>query len=277
MLPFKGFLLSEGVHDPAKLKAIFLAGGPGSGKSTVVDKVRGDLGYKTVNSDDIFEKGMKKAGLDPKMPESEREKRDVVRSRAKELTAKRAAAYQKGRLGMVIDGTGKDFDEIKKKSEHLRSLGYDTHMIFVNTSLDVAHKRNKARARSVPDDVVTHSWHKVQDNMGKFQQHFGPENFNIIDNSEDTPHSRETMQTVVGRRQRTSPDSEAIKNLHKKIRNISTKEVQNPAGKEWIRSNLQTQKTKAKKSVEKAPLPPVENKRPEGDEAGFKPHTLDIS
>ena len=131
---------------------------------------------------------MKKAGLDPKMPESEKEKRDVVRSRAKELTAKRAAAYQKGRLGMVIDGTGKDFDEIKKKSEHLRSLGYDTHMIFVNTSLDVAHKRNKARARSVPDDVVTHSWHKVQDNMGKFQQHFGPENFNIIDNSEDTPH-----------------------------------------------------------------------------------------
>ena len=256
MLPFKGFLLSEGVHDPAKLKAIFLAGGPGSGKSTVVDKVRGDLGYKTVNSDDIFEKGMKKAGLDPKMPESERERRDVVRSRAKELTAKRAASYQKGRLGMVIDGTGKDFDEIKKKSEHLRSLGYDTHMIFVNTSLDVAHKRNKARARSVPDDIVTNSWNQVQNNMGKFQQHFSPEKFHVIDNSSD------------------QSDDEALNNLHKKVRKIATREVENPVGKKWIEKSLQT---KIKKPMVKPQETEKPENKPEGEDSGFKPHTLDIS
>jgi predicted kinase len=221
MKSFKSFLLSEGVHDPAKLKAIFLAGGPGSGKSHVTNKVRGDLGFKVVNSDDVFEHGMKKHGLDFKMPESEKEKRDVVRARAKELTAKRTQHYQHGRLGMIIDGTGKDYDEIERKSNHLKSLGYDTHMIFVNTSLDVAHARNKKRARSVPADIVTDSWNQVQNNIGKFQRHFGTDKFHVVDNSKDTN------------------DQEALDDLHKKVRHIATKEVENPTGKKWIQSQLE--------------------------------------
>ena len=216
MLSFKSFL-TEGLHDPAKLKAIFLAGGPGSGKSHVVNKVRGDLGFKMVNSDDLFEKGIKKHGLDPKMPEHETEKRDEVRKRAKDLTAKRSHLYQHGRLGMVIDGTGKDFEDIHKKSEHLKTLGYDTHMLFVNTSLDVAHKRNLKRTRSVPAHVVDHAWHKVQDNMGKFQDHFGRDNFTVVDNSND------------------GDESGALDKLHKHIRRIATMDVKNPVGKDWIR------------------------------------------
>lgn len=216
MLSFKQFL-SEGLHDPAKLKAIFIAGGPGSGKSHVVKHVRGDLGFKMVNSDDAFEHGMKKHGLDPKMPEHETEKRDEVRKHAKNITAKKAHLYHHGRLGMVIDGTGKDFHDIHKKSEHLKSLGYDTHMLFVNTSLKVAHERNKKRDRSVPDHVVDHSWHKVHDNIGKFQDHFGKDNFHVIDNSKD------------------GVDHEALHKLHKHIRRIATSNVKNPVGRDWIR------------------------------------------
>lgn len=220
MLTFKKFL-SEGVHDPAKLKAIFIAGGPGSGKSHVVNRVRGDLGFKMVNSDDVFEHKMKQHGLDFKMPEHETKQRDIVRKRAKELTGKKTNLYQQGRLGMVIDGTGKDFHEIHRKSEHLKSLGYDTHMLYVNTSLDVAHKRNKMRPRSVPDDVVTHAWHKVHDNIGKFQDHFGKHNFHVIDNSKE------------------GDDTEALNKLHKHIRNIATSEVRNPVGRDWIRRQHQ--------------------------------------
>ena len=44
----------------------------------------------------------------------------------------------KGRLGMVVDGTGRDYDKIKNQVAQLRQLGYDCYMIFVNTSLDVA-------------------------------------------------------------------------------------------------------------------------------------------
>ena len=43
--------LQEGVYDPNIFKAIFLAGGPGSGKSYVVRRTTGGLGMKVVNSD----------------------------------------------------------------------------------------------------------------------------------------------------------------------------------------------------------------------------------
>ena len=46
----------------------------------------------------------------------------------------------KGRLGMVIDGTGRDYDKINLQTSLLKQLGYDCYMIFVNTSLDVALK-----------------------------------------------------------------------------------------------------------------------------------------
>ena len=51
--------LQEGVYDPNIFKAIFLAGGPGSGKSYVVRRTTGGLGMKIVNSDDIYEKMLK--------------------------------------------------------------------------------------------------------------------------------------------------------------------------------------------------------------------------
>lgn len=57
--------MQEGVYDPNIFKAIFLAGGPGSGKSYVVRKTTGGLGMKIVNSDDIYEKMLKDAGLEP--------------------------------------------------------------------------------------------------------------------------------------------------------------------------------------------------------------------
>ena len=78
--------LQEGVYDPNILKAFFLAGGPGSGKSYVVRRTTGGLGLKVVNSDDAFEKGLKDAGLSLKMPDEEEAARDPVRARAKKLT-----------------------------------------------------------------------------------------------------------------------------------------------------------------------------------------------
>ena len=63
MLSFQQFI-DEGVNDPAIFKAIFLAGGPGSGKSFIVGKTGlTSMGYKVVNSDDAFEVSLKKAGM----------------------------------------------------------------------------------------------------------------------------------------------------------------------------------------------------------------------
>ena len=130
--------LQEGLYDPNIFKAFFLAGGPGSGKSYVVKKSTGGTGLKIVNSDDIFEKYLAQAKLDFKMQSSQSGERDVQRARAKKVTDKRKANYIEGRLGLIIDGTGKDYGKITSQAAQLKQIGYDVHMIFVNTSLEVA-------------------------------------------------------------------------------------------------------------------------------------------
>ena len=175
--------LQEGVYDPNILKAFFLAGGPGSGKSYVIGRTTGGLGMKIVNSDDAFEKLLKDAGLSLKMPPEEEEPRSAIRTHAKKLTAKRQANYIEGRLGLIIDGTGREFDRISKQARELEILGYDVYMIFVNTSIDVALQRNAKRARSVPTSIVTNSWKAVQNNIGKFSNFF-KNGFIIVDNND---------------------------------------------------------------------------------------------
>ena len=182
--------LDEGVNDPAIFKAVFLAGGPGSGKSFIVGKTGlVNIGMKLVNSDDEFERRLKNAGLDAGNPDDiYSPKGQELRGKAKKTTANKQDMYIKGRLGLVLDGTGKDYDKIKKVRDQLIRLGYDTAMIFVNTNLETSLDRNRKRARSLPDAEVEKMWRGVQDNMGKFQKLFGND-FTIVDNSEgaDTP------------------------------------------------------------------------------------------
>tara|TARA_Y100001937_G_scaffold125239_1_gene191634 strand:+ start:951 stop:1634 length:684 start_codon:yes stop_codon:yes gene_type:complete len=199
--------LQEGLNDPNIFKAFFLAGGPGSGKSYVAKKTIGGSGLRTVNSDDAFEALLTKAGLSMKMPPEEEAERDIVRGRAKAVTKKRQDNYLEGRIGLIIDGTGKDYDKIARQSSALRELGYDTHMIFVNTSLDVALERNQKRDRTVPEPLVIKSWKEVQANIGKFQNLFRS-NFIVVDNND-------AQEDVL-----TSVFKEVRKMLNKKVTNI---------------------------------------------------------
>ena len=146
--------LQEGVYDPNILKAFFLAGGPGSGKSYVVQRTTGGMGMRVVNSDIEFEKKLKDAGLSLDIRELDPTIRDEIRGRAKKITAKRKANYIEGRLGLIIDGTGKDYDKIAKQATQLKQLGYDVHMIFVNTSLDTALERNAKRVAIISDGKI---------------------------------------------------------------------------------------------------------------------------
>ena len=77
-----------------------------------------------------------------------------VRDNAKNLTKKMQTNYMNQRLGQVIDGTGKDYNKIERQRKIYQDLGYDTYMVFVNTSLEVAMERNQARERKLPDDIV---------------------------------------------------------------------------------------------------------------------------
>ena len=205
--------LQEGVYDPNILKAFFLAGGQGSGKSYVVKRTTGGLGMKIVNSDVQFEKKLKDAGLSTDLRELDPTTRDTIRARAKEITKKQKANYVEGRLGLIIDGTGKDYDKIAKQATQLKQLGYDVHMIFVNTSLDTALERNATRDRKLPDSIVTKSWNDVQKNLGKFSQYFR-RNFIVVDNND-------AKEDVFGQ-------------VYKQVMSLAKAKVQNPMGQKWI-------------------------------------------
>ena len=175
--------ISEGLYDPAIFKAFFLAGGPGSGKSFVAHSAFRGTGLKVVNSDGHFERNLKKANLSLQMPDSELYFRDLIRRQAKKIAITQLDSYVQGRLGLVIDSTGRDYESIARQVAILRQMGYDCYMVFVNTSLEVALARNARRERSIPQLITKTSWEGVQSNMGKFQNLFGLSNFIVVDNN----------------------------------------------------------------------------------------------
>ena len=213
--------LQEGLYDPNIFKAFFLAGGPGSGKSYVVRKTTGGTGLKIVNSDPAFESLLKKAGLSLKMPPEEFERKEKVRAQAKKFTEKVKKNYLEGRLGLIIDGTGKDADKILKQKASLEELGYDTYMIFVNTSLDVALKRNEERPRSLQKQIVVTAWKEVQSNLGAFSNIFR-QGFIVVDNND--------------------ADEDAFQIVWKRVQGLLRKKVTNTRAKNWMAMELAKRK-----------------------------------
>ena len=186
MKTFQDFI-QEGVNDPGIFKAFYTAGGPGSGKSHVARESGAreinPYGLKVVDSDPLFVKMLKDVGMATTATDIYSDEGQAMRDKAKGLISKQKDTYMEGRLGLLIDGTGKDYNKIKKSSDKLRGIGYDTYMIFVNTSLDVALQRNETRRRSLDEDEVKKMWDAVQKNMGKFQTYFGRESFLLVDNN----------------------------------------------------------------------------------------------
>lgn len=212
-------MLLEGINDPGIFKAVFLAGGPGSGKSFIIGQTAlTTLGLKLVNSDNAFETALKKAQMDMSPSNLFSLKGQEIRKKAVTLTKAQMNLYLKGKLGLVIDGTGKNFNKIKKQAEELKKLGYDISMIFVNTNLETALDRNAARERSLPDDVVKKMWHDVQDNIGKFQNLFGRHMY-ILDNSNK------------------SNFKDATQSLYKRMSAWIKRSPENPIAKKWIKDN----------------------------------------
>jgi adenylate kinase family enzyme len=231
-------LLNEGVYDPGILKCIFLAGGPGSGKSTVSDEIFG-LGYglnrvnaaglKIVNSDTAFEAQLKKNGIDGKeLARIEKEEPELwkwitedpkgPRGLAKKTTDRIKAFYKEARLGMIIDGTGDDVDKIQRLKREAESMGYDTFMVFVNTSLEVAKFRNSMRdSRRLPDNLLVPSWKECQNNLGKFQTMFSG-NFRIVDNTNNGNN--------------VTPD------VKKAVDGFVSSGIKNAIGKKWVTTQL---------------------------------------
>lgn len=209
-------VISEGIHDPAIFKAVFLVGGPGSGKSYIEQKLGlSALGFVSIDSDALLSILMSKEGLSLKMPPEEEKRRDIVRGRAKQLTRTKRELGIEGRLGLVIQGTGNDYTKIVNLRNQLKSLGYETFIVVVNTNLDTARARNLRRDRSVPDNIVVQKWQQAQQNIGKFLNLFNQSA--VIDNN--------------GEGFETEPQIQAV---YKRIMDWARQPPKLPAAQNWI-------------------------------------------
>ncbi len=174
----------EGPHDPYRHKAIFFAGAPGSGKTYVARKLAGTFqGLKQVNMDTWFKRLMTKKNLSWDMPDKEEPKREIERQKSKELVAKQQQSYTDSGLGLLIDSTGRILGTIRRIKDELEDKGYETTMIFVNTDLQTALRRNKERERTLPDKLIHQNFEIIDQNLGEFQRLFN--DVHIINNSDD--------------------------------------------------------------------------------------------
>ena len=227
MIDFQKFI-TEGVYDPHIFKAFFLAGGPGSGKSWVSAKTLSGAGMKVINSDSAFEKLLAKErmSLDFKgYSDAELKRRDEIRAKAKRVTAASLSHALEGRLGLILDSTARNVARIEFENAHMKGIGYDTFMVFVNTTLEVAMARNNLRKRKLPDAIVIQNHKEVQGNIGKLQNMFGTNNFVVVDNNK----KKEDVNPKV----------------YKAVRKLVNRDPQSKVAKDWIKRELAKKSGKA--------------------------------
>ena len=249
-------LLTEGVYDKGIFKAVFMAGGPGSGKSYMAQNIFGIpekanvsvSGLRVVNSDKQFMFLLKKYGFDPtelanypdetftRLGSPMKHGGSGLRDLAQDLRTVEKQGYMQGKQGMIIDSTGSNFQKVKKHKKQLEDAGYDTYMVFVMTELKTALKRNTMRAekgeRELPKDIVTKSWKDTRKNMGGLKALFG-KNFALVNNDKhlDDDEARHKFANLT--------KSYANKWINGKI--------ENPKAKQWIKDQLRLKKAGIRK------------------------------
>ena len=153
--------LNESILDRGILKAVFLAGIGGAGKSYVVSKIMsGAIEPRIVNVDkfiELYGQGYEKEYFD----------------RSRKQTTKQLIQYVNSLLPLAIDNTSKKHEVVIKRANILESLGYDTAMIYVNTSLDTSLQRASTRKRKVPEEEIISAYEYLQKSKPFLRAKFG--------------------------------------------------------------------------------------------------------
>jgi dephospho-CoA kinase len=149
MISFKQFI-AESVNDKGIMKAIFIIGLPGAGKSYTVKQLSGSISPKVVNTDRATEylaKKYKKTSTSKNWNE--------FKDSAHRITNNTLLNYLDSMLPLFIDGTSNDVSNILNRIGILESIGYDIGVIFVHTDIDTAIARAKSRTgRDVDEDFI---------------------------------------------------------------------------------------------------------------------------
>ena len=159
-------------------KVIFLAGSAGSGKSNVVKQLGLETqGFKIVNQDIALEWLTKNSGLPTDMRDftpEQASKWGELQWEARDIAQRKATKFRGRGDGVVVDGTGASTVSMFTQAQKYKDAGYDVQMLYVESSLETALERNRARKeRSLKDFIVERNWKAVQKNKKAFKEEFG--------------------------------------------------------------------------------------------------------
>jgi len=167
-------IINEGLYDQHTFKAVFMVGGPGSGKTFVASKLFKGTGLRSINLDEIYEHLTKNVGIVGKGYESD------LRKHSGQVAQRKMDTHVSGRMGLLIDSTGRKVSRMENINNTLKELGYDTLCVYVKTSLDTALDRSEQRSRRVDPRVAKKMHEEVKTNITQIRNMF--RNFIIIDN-----------------------------------------------------------------------------------------------
>lgn len=213
MMTFRQYI-DEGINDKGILKAMFVVGIPGAGKSYTVSQLKGAISPKVVNTDVATEFLSKKF----KIVSNDETWKSFFRDKTRPLTTSMLFNYLNGMLPLFVDGTSNDVSNILGRAGLLESLGYDVGMVFVNVDLEVAKERAVKRGADINRHVNLEFIEKVHALSAENKDYFKGK-FEFFKEVNNNPGEL---------------DDAAINSIFKQVAGFYTQPVNNPVGKRTL-------------------------------------------
>lgn len=204
--------INESIEDKGIFKACFMAGTPGAGKTYTISKVKsGQIEPRMVNTDKFTEFVAQQLGMTPNDLNLDW---NIYKSKIKSLSSSQLALYINSLLPLWVDGTSSKPQSVFRRQGILKSIGYDTAMIWVDTDLETAIERNAKRERNVPEDFLRDVYERIKNLKNYYKSEF--RFFYEVKNNNG------------------ELDNEAITEAFRKVSGFFNSPIENPIGKQII-------------------------------------------
>jgi len=191
-----------GLHeetDRGLFKAIFITGGPGSGKDIIIREGIPESRIVELDATQAMNYLMNKKTLSEHSSDIRQE---AIRNR----------------MPLIINATADRFECITQIKEELEELGYSTMMVYVDTTNAVSKERNGCLKRMVEESVRADKWKMAQVSKVGFHSLF--EDFNLFQNNDE-------LEVV----------EEHITDVYDHAREFLDREIVNETAKDWMRTH----------------------------------------
>jgi len=148
----RGMGMNENVNR-GLFKAIFVTGGPGSGKDIIIREAIAENKAVEITSTQAYNYLMDKQSLSEKSNDFRRES---IRNRGP----------------LIINGPADDHTRMITIKEELEELGYSTHMVFVDTTNEASQNRNEKLTKMIAETVRHEKWELAQASKESYRQNF---------------------------------------------------------------------------------------------------------